>query len=191
MATETDRLKGAFRALARGAFPEALYSRVWRAKMVRQKSALRVDVEPYDLRLPPMANIPLKVGAPGVEVKIPPGHDVAVGWEDGRPDRPYATQWTPGLAGTKPLEVTMHADSLNLGGPAEEQVILGTSYRTKELRVDATILAFCQALALAVANDSAIPAPYKAAVATMMTELNKQIIEFNLNFYLSDVVRTV
>lgn len=118
-----DRLKGAMRSLARGAFPETLYSRIWRARMVLQKSTRRVDVSPYDTRIPPMANIPLMVGVPGVEVKIVPGHDVAVGWEDGRPDRPYATMWIPGSPGTDPtshstlpLRTAIQALLVELGG---------------------------------------------------------------------------
>jgi hypothetical protein len=118
-----DRLKGSMRALVRGAIPEILYTRTWRAKMVLQRSSLRVDAVPYDTRLPPMANIPLKVGIPGVEVKIAPGHDVAVGWEDARPDRPFATLWTAGAPGaspvstaTLPLRVALHALLVELGG---------------------------------------------------------------------------
>lgn len=186
-----DRLKGAMRSLARGAIPEVLYARTWRAKMVLQKSALRVDVVPYDSRLPPMANVPLKVGLPGWEIRIAPGHDVAVGWEDARPDRPYATAWTPGLDGTKPLDAIIHADSLQLGGPAEEALVLGSSYRHDELRFVAFVLAFAQAVSAALAATGPVPPPSKTAVAAALAELNTSVLQFNGQDYLSTVVRTV
>jgi hypothetical protein len=189
-AVELDRLKGAMRALARGAFPESLYSRVWRAKMVLQKSSLRVDVKPYDARLPPMANIPLKVGLPGAEVKIAPGHDVAVGWEDGRPDRPYATQWTPGTAGTKPLETVIHADLLELGGSdVTEALPMFETYRSFELKMTALLYAFAQSVNLAFAGTGPTPAPLKAAVAALTAELSTAITEFNNQTFYSNVVR--
>lgn len=191
MATEMDRLKGALRALARGAIPETLYARVWRAKLKHQQSSLRVDVEPYDSRLPPMANVPLKVGGPGVEVKIAPGHDVAVGWEDARPDRPYCTLWTPGTAGTKPLRVIHHADDLQLGGPASEALILGSSYRKQELKTIALIAAWANVVNLAFAATAPTPPPSKAAVATLTAELIESITTFNAQDYLSAVVTTV
>jgi hypothetical protein len=123
----SDRLKRFFLGLARGAIPAADYLRNGRAKLLAQRSTRRVDVRPDDQDLPPMANIPVKYGLPGIEITgLPPGHNVTVGWEDGRPDRPYVCLWNPG-EGT-PIKVTWSAQFIDLGGtcvPIKDGVLNG------------------------------------------------------------------
>jgi hypothetical protein len=109
-----DRLKVAFGALARGAQPGIDYFTLYRAKVVSQRSTRRLDLRPEDNRLPPMANIPIKVGLPGLDVTVPPGAWVLVGWENGRPDRPYVTLWDAGPVST--IKLTLHATTIALGG---------------------------------------------------------------------------
>lgn len=112
-----DRLKAAFVALARGAQPTIDYLAQYRVKVLKQHDNLRrVDLQPEDTRLPPMSNIPLRVGVPGLDVTIAPGEYLLLGWENGRPDRPYASLWEPGTQGTTPLKLTLHANVIELGG---------------------------------------------------------------------------
>lgn len=113
-----DRLKKVILDLARGA--TNTYVGSFRGKLLKQHSNLRrVDVRPDSPDLPPLTNIPLKVGVPGVEVTLPGGHTVQVSWEDGRPDRPIATLWDPGTGGAVPLKVVWHGKRIELGGPCD------------------------------------------------------------------------
>jgi hypothetical protein len=124
------RLLDAFRKVARGAVPDIDYKTTYRARVVKQHpNRRRLDVVPTDPRLPSMTNIPLKVGVPGLEVVLVAGHFVLVGWENGRPDHPYATLWDAGEQGTTPTKLILHAASIELGGknliPLMDSVVLG------------------------------------------------------------------
>lgn len=124
-----DRLKAGFRGLARAAAGSA-YVGPFRGKLVQQAANLRrVDVVPDSPDLPPMANIPLKVGVPGIDVTLPTGHLVQIFFEDGRPDRPHATLWDPGEGGAVPLKVVWRAQRIELGGdcdPIQDGVVTGS-----------------------------------------------------------------
>jgi hypothetical protein len=112
-----DRILARFRSVARGAVPDIDYKTTYRAKVLRQHSnKTRLDLAPTDPRLPQMSNVPLKVGVPGLQVTITGGHFVLLGWENGRPDRPYASLWDPGTQGTTPINLTLHASKVELGG---------------------------------------------------------------------------
>jgi hypothetical protein len=99
-----DRLKGSFAALA-GADPRAFYRGVFAATLEAQAPfpSLRVDIVPDDPRWPPLSNIPLKTGVPGVSVvlklrdaagqRIGGKIKVLVGWEDADPSKPFAHLW--------------------------------------------------------------------------------------------------
>jgi hypothetical protein len=182
------------RTIARGAVPEFRYSRVYRAKLKRWKSALRVDVEPYDTTLPPMADVPLKVGIPGAEVKLAPGHDVAVGWEDARPDRPYVTTWTPGAQGTIPLRLSLPAELLELGaigGGVEplEYLPMFQTYRGMELARDALLGTWIAAVSAAIAGDPNIPGPLKTPVAAVAAPLATAQTQFSAFDWISTKVK--
>jgi hypothetical protein len=113
-----DRVKAGFERLARGAHATIDYQAQYRAKVLKQNATgNRVDIQPTDSRLPAMSSIPLRVGTPGQEVHILPGHYVLLGWENGRPDRPYVSLWDAGTTGTTPTKVTQHAQVMELGGP--------------------------------------------------------------------------
>jgi hypothetical protein len=114
-----DRLKGAFQILARGAHATIDYQAHYRAKVLKQASNhRRVDVQPVLDKLPAMANIPLRVGVPGLEVVLLPGDFVLVGFENGQPDLPYATLWEAGPNSPTPVKLTLHVSSMELGGPS-------------------------------------------------------------------------
>ena len=78
--------------LARAANPETLYASCYWAKVVKQDGD-RIDVQPDDSRVPPMAGVPLTVGIPGAKVSVSAGARVLVGWSGGDPRFPYVHGW--------------------------------------------------------------------------------------------------
>lgn len=191
MAEVLDRLKSALGSVARGGDPLAPYGNLYRAKVRAQRSATRVDVEPDDPAIPPMANIPLKVGVPGLEVELLPDHVVMVGWENRRPDRPYATTWTPGEDGTVPRRTTVFADAVELGGRlAVEPVIKGETYKTAEAAWLHALTGWVGAIGAAIAGDPGISAPLKADVSFASIELAAATASFKSAPFLSQVVKT-
>jgi hypothetical protein len=113
-----DRVKGSLQAIARGANAFVDYQVSYRCKVLKQNAGgNRVDIQPEDPRLPSMANVPLWVGVPGAEVHLLPGHLVELAFQNGWPDRPRVTAWEPGTAGTTPTKATLHASTMELGGP--------------------------------------------------------------------------
>lgn len=105
-----DRLKAAGRAVV-GLDPMIRYRCLYRCKVVGQ-SGDTVDVRPYDASLPDMARIPLRHGVPGLKVQVTPGCSVQVGFDDGRPDRPFAALWSTDAAAVR---VVLEGTSVELG----------------------------------------------------------------------------
>lgn len=105
-----DRLKAAGRAVV-GLDPMIRYRCLYRCKVVGQSGDV-VDVRPYDASLPDMAKIPLRHGVPGLRVQVVPGSYLLVGWENGRPDKPFAALWNPDVHAIK---VSVVADQVELG----------------------------------------------------------------------------
>lgn len=127
----TDREAGAWQDLQELQDPMGPYARMYRAKVISQNDDTdELDLRPDNPLLPDMAKIPLRHGFPGLRVSVAKGSYVLVGWDDGRPDRPFAGLWTPG---TKVTKVSIVADRINRGSRnAHEASVLGTSYRAAE-----------------------------------------------------------
>lgn len=127
----TDRAAGAWIALQNLQDPAGLYSRMYRAKVVAQDDDTdEVDVRPDDPSLPDMSKLPLRHGIPALRVSVELGSYVLVGWDDGRPDHPFAGLWT---RGTVVRKLSIVSPDLRLGGrDATEAAVLGTSYRLAE-----------------------------------------------------------
>jgi hypothetical protein len=107
-----DRLKQAFRDLQR-LDPMDPYRRLYRAKLLAQSADLQhVDVRPYDSSLPDMAGIELRHGLPGLKVEVASGCTLQVGWDDGKPDQPFAALWSVGATA---LRVIVPATLIELG----------------------------------------------------------------------------
>jgi hypothetical protein len=199
-----DRFKGPLLGLTKSD-PLGRYSRMYRARVLAQSdNRLKVDVEPEDTLLPLMSNIPLRHGVPGLTVGVAAGAYVMIGWENGRPDLPFAFNWAnpseagagdargdSGKGGGSVLDLAIVAGLLELGkrGEATEALPMFESYRKQELRVDALVLFFAQAVSAALAATAPVPAPSKAAVAAALAQLNDAIGEFNSNDYFSGLVR--
>ena len=90
-----DRIK---RALAD--FVDAIMSRVdyhalYPAKVVSQ-SGTTVDVVVDDTRFGSLTKVPIRTFAPDVVVTVSPNARVLIGFENGKPDQPYASLWQSG-----------------------------------------------------------------------------------------------
>lgn len=89
-----DRAKAALLAMVGPAPASVDYRGIYRAKLITQSSNdQKCGVLPEDPRLPPMENVPLRHGIPGVRVLVQPGAHLQVGWENGRGDLPYVALW--------------------------------------------------------------------------------------------------
>lgn len=137
-----DRVKGGFQALARGAHATIDYQALYRATVLKQAPNFRLDIEPEDPRLPPMSNIPLRLGIPGAQVKLRLRDEkgarvgepikVLVGWENGQPDRPFCALWLSGPTGAQRDQiekVVFEGTVVELGGagltPVQDGVVTG------------------------------------------------------------------
>jgi hypothetical protein len=107
-----DRLKDAMRAL-QALDPMHPYRRIYRAEVIAQSADLqRVDVRPFDVSLPDMAGIELRHGAPGIKVQVALGCSIQIGWDDGKPNQPFAALWS---ADATAIRVVIPATMLELG----------------------------------------------------------------------------
>lgn len=118
--------------------------------MVAQRPSLAtVDVIPDDPAYPPMSDVPLRMGAPGVRCTLKPGATVLVGWENARPDRPYVGEWLPGEDSPAPLLARWYADQIELGGAAVEALVHGTSWSSADDALVAGLISAFTALGTA------------------------------------------
>jgi hypothetical protein len=168
----TDREAGVWQDLQELQDPLGPYSRMYRAKVIAQNDDTdELDLRPDNPLLPDMAKIPLRHGFPGLRVSVARGSYVLVGWDDGRPDRPFAGLWTPG---TKVTKVSIVADRINVGSrDAHEAMVLGTSYRAAE---DQMLQGLQQALTMLAAACTAGPlAALQAGMQRALLEVTKFI----------------
>ena len=154
-----DRLKQAFRDLQR-LDPMLPYQRIYRAKVVGQSGDLqRVDVRPFDPSLPDMAGIELRHGVPGIKVQVAPGCSVQVGWDDGKPDRPFAALWSTDATA---IRVVIPATALELGSENPvDFAMLGTTFQL-------SLTAFLGILTAYVTAIQAVADPTKVATPPML-----------------------
>lgn len=159
----SDRLKDAARGLQR-LDPLIPYRYLYRARVISQRKHCQVDVRPLDQSLPDMAGIPLMHGIPGLTVSLCPGALVHVGWQDGRPDRPFAALFGhPSAEGAANADgglgyvgavqkLTFGSATVQLGeGVATEAVPLGTSQWAAIEQMLTAAAAACTAAATACA----------------------------------------
>lgn len=66
------------------------------ARVEGQNADGSLELKPDDTKLPGMGNVPIRLGVPGITVKVKTGARVLVGFEGGDPKAPIATLW--GLA---------------------------------------------------------------------------------------------
>ncbi len=87
-----DRVRGALRTLVSKAFPFDRYAQYF-CKVVSQNSDGTLELKPDSPKLSGFSKVPIKLGIPGVKVKVKPGARVALGWDGADPSKPIATVW--------------------------------------------------------------------------------------------------
>jgi hypothetical protein len=90
-----------------------------------------LELQPDDERLPPVSRVPLRLGLPGVAVKVAAGSRVLLGFEGGDARSPVALLWEP--AGGSSLT------ELAIGSSPTSFVALATSTKAA---LDAIVSAF-------------------------------------------------
>lgn len=92
------RLRGAFDRLVRYLTRDALFLGQYAAEVVSQAADGSLDLLPDDprLRAQGLQSVPIRHGLPGVEVDVPSGERVLLGFDGGNPSQPYAALWHEG-----------------------------------------------------------------------------------------------
>lgn len=127
-----DRVKGAFFRAVKGAEPRAVYGRIYAGEIISQSADLtEVDMKLDDPTVPGMSGLPLKVGVPGVLVKLKFGSGVvrgAVAFSNGDPAQAFALLLDAATVERVSLSVTtfleLGATGLN---PITDGVLTGQS----------------------------------------------------------------
>jgi hypothetical protein len=171
-----DRAKRSWQSMRDVQDPLWRYAPLYRAKVVAQSGdADVVDVRPDDSTLPDMAGVPLRHGIPGARVSVEMGSYLVVGWDDGRPDKPFAALWSGGLV---PLKVSFQAERLNLGSAAASHPV-----PQGDLQVEA-LVNFLTALTQYVASIQLIADPINLATPPLLAA----VTQFATAQYLSPTV---
>jgi hypothetical protein len=180
----SDRAKRSWQSMRDVQDPLWRYAPLYHAKLVAQSGdADVVDVRPDDSTLPDMAGVPLRHGLPGLRVQVALGSYLRVGWDDGRPDKPFAALWDTSSV----LKASIVADDLRLGGrDAAEALILGNTaveaMTTKFTAMAGTFTTIAEALtSLGQIGQAATCTTEAAACARFAGQLGQ---------WLSQVVRT-
>ena len=69
------------------------YHALYVARVVTQHGDGTIDVVPDTDKIPPMTEVPIRYGLPGISAKVKPGARVLIGFEGGEASRPIATVW--------------------------------------------------------------------------------------------------
>lgn len=125
MGDESSRMHDPVAARVRAKLPTPHYFGVYPFQLVKQTGFL-VEGLPQVEGLPPMSNVPLHVGVPGLEMQVSPGATILIGWQGGDPERPYAALWNKEAT---VASLTMNTLQTKLGGPgATEPLIKGNAF---------------------------------------------------------------
>ena len=101
-----DRMKAAMAAVLEAMVGARLdYLARYPARVVSQDGN-RLELQPDDPRIPGIPGVPIRVGVPGLTLKVPSGARVLLAFEGGDPSRPVAEIWESGT----PIEVKFDAE---------------------------------------------------------------------------------
>ena len=89
------------------------------ARVVAQGSNGLLSVVPDDKRIPPMVDVPIRYGVPGISAKVESGARVLIAFEGGDRRRPIATVWESAalteLRITATTKVVVECPDISLG----------------------------------------------------------------------------
>lgn len=111
-----DRIKAALFDLVDARTSRFDYGALYAATVKSQAADGSVGITFDDPRFPPADGIPLRLGLPGVTVKVSAGARVLVGFENQDPSRPRATLWE--VSGLLELHVDPSVVTVFNGGTA-------------------------------------------------------------------------
>lgn len=92
------RLRSALERVVRWVMRDTLYLGQYVCTVAAQNADGTLDVLPDDLRLRAsgLQSVPIRHGLPGVEIEVPAGERVLLGFGDGDPRQPYCALWHEG-----------------------------------------------------------------------------------------------
>lgn len=88
-----DRVKRAFAALVKQLMSRIDWLALYPCRVVTQAADGTLELQPDDPRMPGVTGVPIRLGLPGVTVRVQPGARVLLGFENGNPQLPMATLW--------------------------------------------------------------------------------------------------
>lgn len=100
----SDRVKGALEAFVVRLMAKYDYAALYPCTVVAQNGDGTLDLRPDASTIPAPTNVPLRLGIPGVAVKVASGSRVLLGFENADPQRPVATVWE--LSSLKEITIT-------------------------------------------------------------------------------------
>jgi len=153
-------------------------------QVVAQASDGSVEVKPDSPAVGPQKGVPLRLGVPGIKVKVGPGTRVRMYFSGGEEGASEVALWEgEGLlelemdasvkVTVKAPQVVLDAADLRLGGPtATQALVLGTSYRAAEATFHAALALQLSGAGTAIGSaavDAALVAAAPAAAGFLAT----------------------
>ena len=112
---DNDRLKRSLSGFVRGVMGRFDYHALYPCAVVTQNADGTVDLQPdASTQMPGLQHVKLRYGIPGATVKVQAGTRVLLGFDNGRPDSPYAAIWDPSGVVVE-LDLTANTIVLNSG----------------------------------------------------------------------------
>lgn len=144
------------------------YHALYSCKVVSQNADGTLELQPDRTTLSSVSKVPIRLGLPGVEVKVAAGSRVLLGFENGDPAKPVATLWEKStlneIVVTAATKVTVTSPSVELGGtPAIQPVIQGQTYVTAEATMLTSLAAALTAVGTAISSIATITSGGAAA----------------------------
>jgi hypothetical protein len=91
--TPVDRVKAGLLTIIDGATRRIDYLALYPCRVAAQNADGTLELQPDSNSLPSLSKVPVRLGVPGVAVKVAAGSRVLLGFEGGNPQRPAAFLW--------------------------------------------------------------------------------------------------
>lgn len=136
--TTYDRLKAGMDAVVQALTARVDYMALYPSRVVKDNGDGTLELVPDNTKLPGLSRVPMRLGIPGVDVKVNAGTRVLLGFEAGNPGMPVATLWEKEslkeIVITADTKVTVACSDVHLGGaPATQPLIQGSLYTNAEI----------------------------------------------------------
>jgi hypothetical protein len=89
-----NRLEAAIQGVVERLFPRADYQAFYPCTVKSQNADLTLELVPLASSMPAHSKVKIRMGAPGIKVKVQPNCQVLLAFEQGDPGRPYAALWS-------------------------------------------------------------------------------------------------